>query len=91
MKTLTVTEAAQSFASILEVVERDQEEVLLVRDNQNVARIIPEPSGSSALEVLGDLYGTLDEGTGEALFKALDLARKSASQNLNQLKNPWDS
>ena len=91
MKTLTVAEAAQSFPTVLEELERDQEEITLVRDNQTIARIVPEPSRANALVVLGDLYGILDHATGKALSKAVGEARKGKRHKLRALRNPWVS
>ena len=61
MKTLSVTEVARNFSAVLDGVEREQEEVVLVRNRRRIARLVPEPPAQTALEVLGDLYRTLDE------------------------------
>jgi hypothetical protein len=93
MKMLTISEAARTFAEILDRMERDQEEVIVVRDsdNHNVARIIPEPASGTALDVLSDLYGTLDDSTAEALSNAMEKVRNSPGQTLAAFKNPWAS
>ena len=91
MKTLTVTEVARSFSSVLDELERKQEEVLLVRNQHKVARLVPEPQAQNALEVFGDLYGTLDDDTADELSKAISKSRKGKSKTLAALKNPWAS
>jgi prevent-host-death family protein len=91
MKTLTVTEVARSFSAVLDEVERDQEEVVLVRNNQKVARLVPEPPSKTALEVLGDLYRTLDDKTADALLKNVKASRRGKVRSLKALKNPWAS
>jgi len=91
VKTLTVTEAARNFSSVLDRVEREQEEVVLVRNHRHVARLVPEPPAQNALEVLGDLYRTLDEETAGALVEAITRTRKGKQATLNGLRNPWAS
>jgi len=75
MKTLTVTEVARNFSAILDGVEREQKEVVLIRNRRQIARLVPEPPALNALEVLGDLYRTLDDATADALAAAVGGAR----------------
>ena len=60
-----------------------------------MARIVPEPPPQTALEVMGDLYGILDEGTGAAWFQAIatqkQKQRKSRNGLLTELRNSWAS
>jgi prevent-host-death family protein len=91
MKTLTVTEVARNFSAVMDGVETEQEEVVLVRNNKPVARLIPEPQAQNALEVLGDLYRTLDDDTADALVKAINSGKKAKRGTLNELRNPWAS
>lgn len=89
MKTLTVTEAARNFSRVLDEVEREQEEIVLVRNHRQIVRLIPEPPAQTALEVLGDLYRTLDDETAEALLKTVGRTRKGKAATLDALRNPW--
>ena len=91
MKTLSVTEVARNFSAVLDGVEREQEEVVLVRNRRQIARLIPEPPAQTALEVLGDLYRTLDEGTANALAAAIAKGRKAKAGTLGELRDPWAS
>ena len=91
MKTLTVTEVARNFSAVMDGVERDQEEIVLVRNRKTIARLVPESPAQNALEVLGDLYRTLDDKTAEALVEALKRAKKSRGKTLSDLRNPWGS
>lgn len=91
MKTLTVTEVARNFSAVMDGVESDQEEIVLVRNHKPVARLIPEPPAQNALEVLGDLYRTLDDKTADALAEAVNVSRKSKRGTLDDLRNPWAS
>jgi PHD/YefM family antitoxin component YafN of YafNO toxin-antitoxin module len=91
VKTISVTEVARNFSSVLNQLEKDQEDVVLVRNNQKIARLIAEPPAQNALQVLGDLYRTIDDETAEALSKAVKLSRKGKNKTLGGLKNPWVS
>ena len=51
MKKRSVTEVARNFSAVLDALERDQEEIVLVRNRQNVARLVPEPRAEDALSV----------------------------------------
>lgn len=91
MKTLTVTEVARNFSAVMDDMEAAQEEIVLVRNHRAIARLVPESPAQTALEVLGDLYRTLDDKTADALTKAMRDARKGKSGTLAELRNPWAS
>jgi prevent-host-death family protein len=91
MKTLTVTEVARNFSAVMDGVETEQEEVVLMRNNKPIARLVPEPQAQNALDVLGDLYRTLDDDTADALIKAMKSDGKAKRGTLNELRNPWAS
>ncbi|MEQ1751030.1 MAG: type II toxin-antitoxin system Phd/YefM family antitoxin [Prosthecobacter sp.] len=83
MKTLTITEVARNFSSVMNGVESDQEEVVLVRNHKPSARLVPEPQAQNALEVLGDLYRTLDDDTADALAEAINYGKKVQRGTIN--------
>ena len=89
MKTLSVTDVARNFSAVLDAVERDQEEVVLVRNQRHVARLVPEPARQDALSVFGDLYRTLDDQTAAALSAAIASNRKSRRGRVAELRDPW--
>ena len=89
MKTLSVTDVARNFSAVLDALERDQEEVVLVRNQRHVARLVPEAPRQDALSVFGDLYRTLDDQTAEALSAAIASNRKSRRRRVAELRDPW--
>ena len=91
MKTLSVTEVARNFREVLNDVEFGQEEIVLVRNNKQIARIVPEATEQDALKIFGDLYRTLDEDTARALSAAVAKTRRSKHGRLSELRNPWVS
>ena len=64
---------------------------MIVRNRRKIARLTAEPPARNALEVLGDLYRTLDEGTADALAAAIAEERKRKRGILSELRDPWDS
>jgi antitoxin (DNA-binding transcriptional repressor) of toxin-antitoxin stability system len=89
MKTLSVTDVARNFSAVLDALEREQEEIVLVRHQRHVARLVPEAPRQDALSVFGDLYRTLDEDAAEALSSAIASRRRSRRGRLSELRNPW--
>jgi len=69
--------------------EAEQEEVVLIRNNKPIARLVPEPPAQNALEVLGDLYRTLDDETADALIEAIKSGKKAEHGRLDELRDPW--
>jgi len=91
VKTLSVTEAARNFSRVLDEVEREQEEIVLVRNHRRIVRLVPEPPAQDALAVLGDLYRTLDDPTADALAQAVHRTRSRGQASLTSLRDPWAS
>jgi len=89
MKMLSVTEVARNFRRVLDSVEHGQEEIVLVRNRRQVARLVPEAPAENALEVFGDLYRTLDDRTADALSNAVSALRKRRTGRVSELRNPW--
>ena len=91
MKTLSVTEVARHFSAVMDRVENDHEEVVLMRNHKPIARLVPEPAAMNALEVMGDLFRTLDDPTADALAEAVARGRRSRHGSLKELRKPWAS
>jgi antitoxin (DNA-binding transcriptional repressor) of toxin-antitoxin stability system len=89
MKTLSVTDAARNFSAVLDGLERDREEIVLVRNRRPIARLVPEMPHQDALSVFGDLYRILDDETAAALSAAIASSRKSRRGRVSQLREPW--
>ena len=89
MKTLSVTEVARNFSAVLDAVERNQEEIVLVRNQRQIARLVPEAPRQDALEVFGDLYRTLDDETADRVAAAIRSNRRSRRGRVGDLRNPW--
>ncbi|HET9262362.1 MAG TPA: type II toxin-antitoxin system prevent-host-death family antitoxin [Vicinamibacterales bacterium] len=88
MKVLSATEVSRNFSAVLDGVERDQEEIVLVRNRRHIARLVPEAPRQDALEVFGDLYRTLDDETADAL-SAVTSHRQRRRGRVSELRDPW--
>ena len=64
MQTVTATDLARNFRTMLDRVEFRHEALLIMRNNHPVARIVPGPATMTAAEAFADLYGTLPEEAG---------------------------
>jgi len=91
MKTVLVAEAVRNFSAVLVSLESKQEEILLVRNDHPVARLVPEPESMDAVSVFGDLHGTLDDETASEMLRGIEASRSKSIMTINQLRNPWDS
>ena len=89
MRRKSATEVARNFSAVLDAIERDQEEIILVRNQRQVARLVPEAPRQDALAVFGDLYRTLDDETADALSAALASQRKRRRGRVAELRDPW--
>lgn len=81
---LTATEFTRRFKTILDLVEYHGEEVVLIRNNHKVARIIPGSPHLTAIEAMSDLYRTLPESAADEWEKDSRI-----TGNLDELKDPW--
>lgn len=87
MKTVTVTELARNLRQMLDHVEFQGEELAIVRNHHQIARIIPGAAQQTALEAMGDLYRTLPETAAEGW---LDDSR-SLPETREDVRDPWVS
>lgn len=88
MRTITATELARHFRTMLDSVEFKREELSIVRNNHEVARIIPGPANMNALEAMADLYRTLPA---EAAADWLKDARLPGGKLKDEVRDPWDT
>jgi antitoxin (DNA-binding transcriptional repressor) of toxin-antitoxin stability system len=93
MKVLPYDVLARNFPKAWKSIETNGEPVLITRNRRHVARIVPEPPPSTALEIFGDLYGMLGERAGAVLAGQVTAVRngKRRRGTLRELRNPWAS
>jgi prevent-host-death family protein len=87
MQTVTATDLSRNFRVMLNRVEFQHEELLIVRNNSPIARLIPGPASMTAAEAFTDLYNTLPEGAGTTW-----LADSRVDDSLeSEVRDPWVS
>ena len=87
MQTITATDLSRNFRVMLNRVEFQHEELIIVRNNTPIARLVPGPATMTAAEAFGDLYGGLPQQAGEHWLA------DSRSDDLQEgeVRNPWAS
>lgn len=83
---MTATEASRGFSRLLDRLEHGGEEVVIIRNNHPVARLVPGVARMTALEALGDLYSILDDTEGGAW---LNDARSDTKLIAAERRDPW--
>jgi hypothetical protein len=84
MIVMSVTDFSRRMKDVLNQVEFQGEEVVLVRNNKKLAKLIPQSSGGTALEVMADLYATLPEIAADAW-----LEDSRGRNNAGEIRDPW--
>jgi prevent-host-death family protein len=87
MITITATELVRNFRKFLDNVEHKGEEIVIVRNHKEIARLVPGPTHQSAIEAMADLYRTLSEDA--AAEWLIDSKRVGVSTLDEELKDPW--
>jgi len=86
MVEMTVTEFSRNLSTVFDRIEYKHEEIVLVRHNHRIARVIPGSFTLTALEAMGDLYRTLPEDAGKDWLKDSSFPGNVDSE----MRNPWD-
>jgi len=87
MTTMTATEFAKNIKKTLDRLEFGREEIILVRNNHKIARIIPGSPHLTAIEAMADIYRTLSPEAAEGWLKDSRLEEKLAAE----MRDPWAS
>ncbi len=87
MRTITATDLSRNFRVMLNRVEFQHEELLIVRNNFPVARLVPGPATITAAEAFSDIYRTLPESAGKTWLAD----SRFDDSNDGEVCNPWAS
>ncbi|HVN64819.1 MAG TPA: type II toxin-antitoxin system Phd/YefM family antitoxin [Candidatus Binataceae bacterium] len=91
MKNITATELARNLREVLDRLAVGGEEVVIERNNRQVARLVPGPGRMTALEAMADLYRTLPEKAA-AKWEADSRAESLKDERLSRgIRDPWAS
>ena len=84
---MTVTKFSRNLKNVLDMIEYMGEEIILLRNKNKIARIIPGSPKLTAQEAMSDLFRTLPEDAAADWVKESRLKNKLSSE----MKNRWDS
>ncbi len=83
---ISVTNFSRNLRKMFDTIEHQKEEIILVRNKQRIARIIPGSSQLTAKEAMTGLYKTLSKEAAENW-----LHESRLTDTLDSMENKWDS
>ncbi len=86
MTKITVTDFSRNLSKVLDRIEHNGEEIVLVRNNHEIARILSGSSSLTATEAMSDLYKTLSDDAGKNWVKESRLNNTLKDEKVNK----WD-
>jgi antitoxin (DNA-binding transcriptional repressor) of toxin-antitoxin stability system len=91
VRTITATELARNLRQVLDRLATEGEEIVVERNREQVARLLPGPARQTALEAMADLYRTLPEDAA-ATWEADSRRGRWRGSRLNKgVRDPWGS
>ena len=91
MKSITATELARNLRRVLDRVAIEGEEIVIERNHEQVARLLPGPARQTALEAMADLYRTLPENAAATWEADSRRGRWKGSRLDKGIRDPWAS
>ena len=86
MRMLSATVVARSLSRLLDSMEHGGEEIVVTRNKHPIAKIVPGAPRLHAIEVLGDIYATLDDAEGGAWLKDMQQDERLLAA---EARDPW--
>ena len=91
MRTITATELARNLRRVLDRLAIEGEEIVIERNRQQVARLLPGPARQTALEAMADLYRTLPNDAAATWEADSRKGRWRGSRLDKGICDPWAS
>jgi antitoxin (DNA-binding transcriptional repressor) of toxin-antitoxin stability system len=91
MKTITATELARNLRRVLDRLAIEGEEIVVERNREQVARLLPSPPRQTALEAMADLYRTMPEAATATWEADSRKGRWKGSRLDKGVRDPWGS
>ena len=89
MKTITAAELRRNLRRVLDRVAIEGEEIVVERNREQVARLLPCPARLTALEAMADLYHILPEGAAATWEEDSRRTRWRAGRLDKGVRDPW--
>jgi len=87
MTKITVTDFARNMSKVLDWIEHNGEEIVVIRNNHEIARILSGSSGLTATEAMSDIYSTLSDDAAADWLKESNLNHTLKVEKANK----WDT
>ena len=91
MKSITATDLARNLRRVLDRLAVEGEEIVIERNGQQVARLLPGPAQQTALEAMADLYRTLPDDAAATWEADSRKGRWRGSRLDKGIRDPWAS
>lgn len=91
MKIITATDLARNLRRVLDQLAIEGEEVVIERNREQVARLLPGPAQQTALEAMADLYPTLPEDAASTWETDSRKGRWKGARLDKGIRDPWAS
>ena len=91
MRTITATELARNLRRVLDRLAIEGEEIVIERNREQVARLLPGLARQTALEAMADLYRTLPEDAAATWEADSRRGRWKGSRLDKGVRDPWAS
>jgi len=91
VRTITATELARNLRRVLDRLAIEGEEIVIERNREQVARLLPGPARQTALEAMADLYRTLPEDAAATWEADSRRGRWKGSRLDKGVRDPWAS
>lgn len=91
MKTVTATQLARNLRRVLDRLAIEGEEIVIERNGEQIARLVPGPARQTALEAMADLYRTLPPEAAATWEEDSRKGRWKGSRLDKGLRDPWAS
>ncbi len=91
MKIITATDLARNLRRVLDRLAIEGEEIVIERNREQVARLLPGPAQQTALEAMADLYRTLPEDAAATWEADSRKGRWKGSRLDKGIRDPWAS
>ncbi|HXJ94720.1 MAG TPA: type II toxin-antitoxin system Phd/YefM family antitoxin [Terriglobia bacterium] len=88
---MTATELARNLSRVLDRLGVEGEEVVIERNGQEVARLLPGAARQTALEAMADLYRTLPDSAGVTWEADSRKGRWKGGRLDKGTRDPWTS
>ena len=89
MKTITVAEMKRDIDGFLAAIENEEDEIVLLNGDREIAHIVPEPKAMTLGEIFANPDDRLGEEDGATLADAVESFRNSPANKLSAQRKPW--